>query len=150
MHIFHASSGIICSIILICYGLLFGLLYFNGIHNESKLNSKRNSRAVLSIIIYEIILVIFYNFLSKPEYRAVLIALFFCGSLITFYLIHLLAPFNHPRVMKYWSVFTTAHMWTGIMLLMAYLIEKRIFHGIVYAWIIGMPLMVFIILWSPL
>jgi len=150
MHIFHVTCGIICAIILLFLQYFFSLLYFDGIHNENKYNSKKNSKQLVALQVYETLLIICYIFLDSKDYIAVLVIVYLGGALITFYLIHTLAPFNHPIVQKYWSLFTTLNMWTAIMLTMGYLTEKRIFHGIIYAWAIGLPLMAFIIFWSPL
>lgn len=129
---------------------MVSILYFDGIHNEKKVNSKNNNWYCVSMIIYELILIISYNFLNNSGQKIVLIAIFLAGSLICFYTIHVLKPFNHPIVSKYFSTFTTMNTWTAIFMMMAYLIEKIIFNGLVIAWLISLPLVIVIILWSPL
>ena len=150
MHIFHASCGGILSFMMIFIGFFLGLLYFNGIHNESCINSKKNNRFFLGMLVYESVLVISYNFLYNVGNSAIQILIFLLGGLVTFYMIHSQKPFNHPYVSKYWSLLTTMNMWTCIMLMMAFLVEQIIFRGIIFAWIIGLPLIIFIVLWSPI
>ncbi len=74
------------------------MLYFDGIHNENKTNSKHNNRAVLVLHAYETILILCYNFLDGEVYTAVLIIVFLLGALICFYMIHIISPFNNPYV----------------------------------------------------
>lgn len=96
MHIFHACSGILAGCLTLIFAFFFALLYFDGIYNETKVNSKKNNRSTLSVLIYCTILVIVFNFSSGEDYKAVLIVCFALGALITFYLIHTISPFNHP------------------------------------------------------
>lgn len=46
------------------YTITFGFLYFDGIYSETKVNSKLNNRSTFAILLYEVILVILYNFLG--------------------------------------------------------------------------------------
>ena len=69
-------------------------------YNEAKSNSKKNSMSMVVLNIYEFILLLFYNFLDS-NYIAVLVFVFTAGSLLSFYMIHMQAPYNHPYVMKY-------------------------------------------------
>ena len=94
MHIFHASSSITCLILLVFFTYLLSLLYFDGIHNDNKVNSRTNSRGIFALTIYETVLVVFYNFLSDSSYNGILIFVYLAGSVLTFYLIHMNSPFN--------------------------------------------------------
>ena len=149
MHIFHVSTGIVCLILLLFFTFLLSLLYFDGIHNDNKVNSRSNSRGIFALILYETVLVVFYNFLNGGNYNGILIFVYLAGSILTFYLLHMNSPFNEQIISKVWSFLSTINIWTAIMFTMAQLTEKRIFHGIIYAWAIGLPLLFLIILMSP-
>ena len=84
MHIFHASCGGILSFMMIFIGFFLGLLYFNGIHNESCINSKKNNRFFLGMLVYESVLVISYNFLYNVGNSAIQILIFLLGRIGAF------------------------------------------------------------------
>lgn len=106
----------ICVILLILINYSLSLLYFDGIHSDTKINSRRNNRGVLSLYVYQTVLVFAYNFLSDSSYRGLLIIIYFAGSVFTFYMLHMNSPFNEPVVAKIWSYFSAVNIWTGIML----------------------------------
>ena len=78
-----------------------------------------------------------------------LVFIYLAGSIFTFYMLHMNSPFNEPIIAKCWSFLSAVNIWTAIMLTKAQLTENIIFHGIVYAWAIGLPLLWFIVFWSP-
>lgn len=65
MHIFHAVCGIVGFLLMCFFTLFFGSFYFDGMLDDTKINSKRNNRFLLVLQIYIIFLVIFFNFLGK-------------------------------------------------------------------------------------
>ncbi|EGR29625.1 PAS domain S-box family protein [Ichthyophthirius multifiliis] len=150
MHIFNGACGIVGISLLEIFAYLFSYLYFNGISNNKKTNSVQNSRHVLTDHYNLCILVFSYNFLSSKEFNGVLIAIYFIGSNLVFYMIYTRMPFNNQIVQRYQSLFTTVYVWTSIMLSLTYLTEKKVFHGLLYAWAIGLPLIMFIIFWIPI
>lgn len=65
MHIFHAVCAIIGIIFIILISYTFSYLYFDGIHSDSKSNSKQNSHDALAVKIYETFLIVFYIFIEE-------------------------------------------------------------------------------------
>lgn len=145
----HVISGIIIVFILVFTSLLFGALYFDGIHDQKKPTSKINNFYCVSLILYKTLLVITYNFLDDSDSGIISICAFFVGGLLTFYTIHILRPFNNLDVRTYYSVLTSINMWTAIYMVIALIVENRIFSGVIYCWILTVPIIVIIILWSP-
>lgn len=150
MHLFHFFIGIIFAILIATFTIIFSLLYFDGMYNEEKVISKKNNRQTLSLVLYEIFLSLFYVFFGDESFKPLLIAIYCLGGIITFYMNHTIAPFNNPIISKCQSLLASTNMWTSIMLLLAYLSEGKIFNGIIYAWLLGLPLMFGVVIWSPL
>ena len=149
MHIFDASISIICIILLLFFTYLFSYLYFDGMHNTNKWNSRKNNKGILFLAIYETILVLCFNFMNGDNYNGILIFIYLVGSCVSFYYLHINCPFNEFVMTKVWSFFSSANIWTGLMVSVAILTENKIFHGIIYAWIIGFPMIFLIILITP-
>jgi hypothetical protein len=98
---------------------------------------------------FETLCVILLVFAKGTDFQNLFLGVYFIGALITFYLFHVSSPFYHTFVSKYWSFFSAVNLWTAILVIMAKLTEVKIFHGIIYAWIIGIPLLLLIVIWSP-
>ncbi|EAS00830.2 PAS domain S-box protein (macronuclear) [Tetrahymena thermophila SB210] len=150
MHIFYATGSIIALVILEIFSYVFSILYFDGIQNDQKVNSVKNSRHVICIHIVQFILVLTYNFMNTQQYNGVLNTIYFVCALLVFYMIHSRLPFNHPIVQRYQSLFCTVFVWTAMMMALAQLTEKTVFQGLMYAWAIGLPLIIFTVFWIPL
>jgi hypothetical protein len=108
------------SLLLCSFAFSFALLYFDGMYNEDKVISKRNSRQTFALMAYEFLLVVTYIFFGPDGYQALLVSVYLIGAVVTFSMIHTQAPYNNPVVSKLQSLNSTLNLWTAIMLMMAY------------------------------
>ncbi len=89
MHIFYVTSVIVCITFLIFFTLVFSYLYFDGIYNQNKINSKKNNKGITILKIYEGILVICFNFMEGDSFNPLLIYIYLLGSYFTLYYLHI-------------------------------------------------------------
>jgi len=133
------------------------------------LNSQSHN---LSQFLSNIFLVLAYNTLYSSTFNGILVGVYVTVSLVEFYMKHTLRPFNHTLTQKYSSLFSTIHVWTALTLTLAYvqtthihqnpshshylfvfickLTENSLFKGLLYAWMIGLPLMAISVIALPI
>lgn len=86
--------------------------------------------------------------MDSSTYDYLHIAFMLAGSYTVFYKIYLENPFYNPIIQKLWAMMVAINMWTVLLLTFSKFLEGILFFGTIYAWIVGVPLLVLTVLRS--
>ncbi|CAD8157654.1 unnamed protein product [Paramecium octaurelia] len=148
IHIVHAIVAIFGTILFFVLCTLFSLLYYESRYLPHEASSKLTGRANAIFLTYELIMVICYTFMNGKSYEYLMILIMMIGSFTIFWKIHVEAPFNNMYVQKSWSMLVAMNMWGATLLCFSKFLEGVLFFGTIYAWLVGLPLMMIGILKS--
>lgn len=149
IYIVHGFVALIAASLLLFFSIIFSGLYFDGIYSEERLISKRTSHDKMTQMIFQFFIIIVFIFFQDSDYSLVLVAFFFIASISHFFMTHIKAPFNNPYIQKLQSSCATVQMWVALMLFLAISSEGKVFNGVIYACLLGLPISLGIVIWQP-
>ncbi|CAK68569.1 unnamed protein product (macronuclear) [Paramecium tetraurelia] len=144
-HVIHAIVAILGIIIFIMITMTFNLLYFEPKYNHKDQLSKTSGRAKTLKCFIFLLLEISFTFIDLFKFDYVAIYILMIGAVITFYQFHIEQPFNNVFIQKISSMYAALMLWSAIMMCFSNYLENTIFHGTIYAWLVGIPLIIFAI-----
>ncbi|CAD8065320.1 unnamed protein product [Paramecium sonneborni] len=144
-HILHGIVAILFAIIFYGYCVCFALLYYESKYEPTNPNSKMSGRPLMMLFTYELIQTVTQKLIDGKNNQYFQIIFLLGGSLIIFQKFHTEQPYNQKMIQKFWSISVTLNVWGTLLLCCSMFLEKVIFSGIIYAFISGLPLLIFTI-----
>ncbi|CAD8213536.1 unnamed protein product [Paramecium octaurelia] len=142
-HVIHGVVAILGIVLFVVITMTFNLLYFEPKYNHKDQLSKTSGRAKTFKFFYFLILEISFVLIDLDQFDYVAIYIILIGAFVTFYKLHIEQPFNHVAMQKISSVYAALMLWSALLICFSHYLEDIIFHGTIYAWLIGLPLIAF-------
>ncbi|CAD8155764.1 unnamed protein product [Paramecium octaurelia] len=140
-HILHGIIAII--ILLIFYGfcMILGGIYYESKFMSDQANSQQNGRISGYLYTYQSIVIILIRLIKDQKYQYLEIIIILIGSLILLKKFHMDQPFNSMIIQKCWSICVGLNFWGILLLSCAKVLEQRYFNGIIYTFLVGLPIL---------
>lgn len=145
-HTVHAVFAIIGICLLQGLATVVSMMYFESKNAASDAFSQRNGRSYGYYHYFVTAITTAYILLEVPRFTAVILAISLAGSFLLFYKIHKERPFYNLIIQKTWSVISAVNFWTILLLVFAALLEGSFFQDTIVGWIVGTPLIIFVII----
>ncbi len=95
-------------------------------------------------MIYQLILVLLFEFLDEKDYNIVIIVCMGLFSFVVYFQFQNYSPFYNENLEKLWQMISAINIWTIILLLFALIVEGIIFKGTIFTWFFCLPLILII------
>ncbi|CAD8069136.1 unnamed protein product [Paramecium sonneborni] len=139
-HIIHGIIAIIMILIFYGFCIIFGAIYYEFQYNSAQVNSQQNGRISTYLYTYQLITIILQKLIKDQKFQYLEIIVILIGSLILLKKFHIEQPFYSQIIQKCWSITITLNFWGILLLFCAKILEERYFNGIIYTFLIGLPL----------
>jgi len=146
LYTLHAIFAILGTIVFILCTLISSLTLFEYKTNPNDPTARVTSRSNCYVNLYQAVMIICLTFLTQSQFTIILMLMILGGSAMIFYKFFFNFPYHDEVVSKLWGILSALNLWTAFMLVIAKICENYIFDGAVIAWIIGLPLIVYLLI----
>ncbi|CAK82690.1 unnamed protein product (macronuclear) [Paramecium tetraurelia] len=140
-HIVHGIVAILGILIFVIFTAIFNLLYFEARPKIKDLLSKQSGRAKTFVYFYLLVMQMSIIILDPKDHTYIIIYIILVGAFISFYKLHIEQPYYNQMMQKVVSIYSTLILWSALLLCFSNYLEDNIFHGTIYAWLVGLPLL---------
>ncbi|CAD8168019.1 unnamed protein product [Paramecium pentaurelia] len=140
-HIIHGIIAIIMIVFFYGFCIIFGVIYYESKFISEQANSQQNGRISGFLFTYQLIIIILIRLIKDQKYQYLEIIIILIGSLILFKKFHIEQPFNSKIIQKCWSISVALNFWGILLLSCAKFLEQQYFNGIIYTFLVGLPIL---------
>ncbi|CAD8074133.1 unnamed protein product [Paramecium primaurelia] len=145
-HTVHSIVAIIFLIIFYILSAIHSFLYYEARFIYTNSLSKQSGFDDFILKTYIVIQVLNYSFIESQYVQIILIAF---GNITLYIYNYHQNTHNNLYVYKMWQMIIAINNWTCIMLAFSKILEDVIFRGTIYAWLLGIPLLIIIVIQNP-
>ncbi|CAD8173029.1 unnamed protein product [Paramecium pentaurelia] len=145
-HTVHSIVAIIFLIIFYTLSAIHSFLYYEARFIYTNSLSKQSGFDDFILKTYIVIQVLNYSFIESQYVQIILIAF---GNITLYIYNYHQNTHNNLYVYKMWQMIIAINNWTCIMLAFSKILEDVIFRGTIYAWLLGIPLLIIIVIQNP-
>lgn len=138
VHLIHTIFSFVITVFFVILAFVVGLCYFECKPLTRDVTARWNARFKFIYNFYEMVMIFMYAFLYGEEYDYLFLFFMLVGSLVIFFKYYIDYPYYSSWFGVFWACLININLWSVIMALFAKLLEGKLFHGSVYAYMIGL------------
>ena len=142
----HFLYSIISSLLLILESLLVETIYFETQFSNNNPKAKYSSEVDILFFLSKILIILLFTFFNKKSNDWFLIMILFIISLFNLLIFLSMNPYYNKSIVKAYGILFSTFFWANAVLLWGKILEKRDFNGCIILFIIGIPIIIFLII----
>ena len=141
----HMSLGTIITICFMIICLFVALTLFENSEKNGGESAKENSRADFINLCSKTFSTTICCFVENRNYHWLIIAIHFSCSTFQLLKLYIDKPYYNMKQQRLLLIYNSIYMWANVMLVVCKIFERYKFKGFFYIWLIGVPIVCFII-----